>query len=64
MCRRRAALFINSSAAAARPIAGTDFFLEQGRIDLAEAASVTDAEGILRIFCLGRGARLQADAER
>jgi [protein-PII] uridylyltransferase len=34
------------------PIAGTDFFLEQGRIDLDESASVNDADSILRVFVL------------
>jgi len=34
------------------PIAGTDFFLEQGRIDLDETASVNDADSILRVFAL------------
>jgi [protein-PII] uridylyltransferase len=34
------------------PIAGTDFFLEQNRIDLDEAASVNDADSILRVFGL------------
>ncbi|AXC09615.1 [Protein-PII] uridylyltransferase [Acidisarcina polymorpha] len=34
------------------PIAGTDFFLEQGRIDLDETASVNEADSILRVFAL------------
>ncbi len=34
------------------PIAGTDFFLEQGRIDLDESAVVNDADSILRVFAL------------
>jgi [protein-PII] uridylyltransferase len=34
------------------PIAGTDFFLEQGRIDLDESAAVNDADSILRVFAL------------
>lgn len=34
------------------PVAGTDFFLEQGRLDLDESASVNDADSILRIFGL------------
>jgi [protein-PII] uridylyltransferase len=34
------------------PIAGTDFFLEQGRIDLDEAAAVNEADSILRVFAL------------
>jgi len=34
------------------PIAGTDFFLEQSRIDLDEGAAVNDADSILRVFAL------------
>src|SRR5580698_3895157 len=34
------------------PIAGTDFFLEHGRIDLDESAVVNDADSILRVFAL------------
>jgi [protein-PII] uridylyltransferase len=34
------------------PIAGTDFFLEHGRIDLDESAAVNDADSILRVFAL------------
>ncbi len=34
------------------PIAGTDFFLEQNRIDLDEAGTVNDADDILRIFAM------------
>jgi len=32
------------------PVAGTDFFLEGGRLDLAEGATVNDADSILQIF--------------
>jgi [protein-PII] uridylyltransferase len=32
------------------PVAGTDFFLEDGRLDLAEGATVNDADSILQIF--------------
>ncbi|MGC8548615.1 MAG: [protein-PII] uridylyltransferase [Acidobacteriaceae bacterium] len=32
------------------PIAGTDFFVEDGRIDLAEGAAVTSAEDMLTVF--------------
>jgi len=32
------------------PVAGTDFFLEDGRLDLAEGATVNDADSILHIF--------------
>ena len=32
------------------PIAGTDFFLEQGRLDLDESATDIDGDAILRIF--------------
>jgi [protein-PII] uridylyltransferase len=47
------------------PIAGTDFFLEQGRIDLDEAASVNDADSILKVFALiaTHGYSLTQDAE-
>lgn len=47
------------------PIAGTDFFLEQGRIDLDETAMVNDADGILRVFGLiaMHGYRLSQIAE-
>ncbi len=34
------------------PIPGTDFFLEQGRIDLDESASVNDADSILKVFAM------------
>jgi [protein-PII] uridylyltransferase len=34
------------------PIPGTDFFLEQGRIDLDETAPVNDADSILKVFAL------------
>jgi [protein-PII] uridylyltransferase len=34
------------------PIAGTDFFLEQSRIDLDESSAVNDADSILRVFAL------------
>jgi [protein-PII] uridylyltransferase len=47
------------------PIAGTDFFLEQGRLDLDETATVSDADGILRIFGLiaVHGYKLSQNAE-
>jgi [protein-PII] uridylyltransferase len=47
------------------PIAGTDFFLEEGRIDLAEGATVNDADSILQIFGLmaRHGYRLSFVAE-
>ena len=32
------------------PVPGTDFFLENGRLDLDDNANVNDADGILRIF--------------
>ena len=34
------------------PIAGTDFFLDQGRIDVAAGAQFTDTDAILRIFSM------------
>ena len=34
------------------PLAGTDFFLEQGRIDLDDSVSVNDADSILKVFAL------------
>jgi [protein-PII] uridylyltransferase len=34
------------------PIAGTDFFLEDGCIDIDDNASLTDADAILRLFCI------------
>jgi [protein-PII] uridylyltransferase len=47
------------------PVAGTDFFLEQGRLDLDSAATVSDADGILRIFGLVavHGYKLSQNAE-
>ncbi len=47
------------------PVAGTDFFLEQGRLDLDPAATVSDADGVLRIFGLVavHGYRLSQNAE-
>ena len=35
-----------------QPIAGTDFLLDQGRIDISPTAQFSDTEGILRIFAL------------
>jgi [protein-PII] uridylyltransferase len=34
------------------PVAGTDFYVENGRVDLAETAEVNDADAILRLFAL------------
>src|ERR1700733_5223579 len=47
------------------PVAGTDFFLEQGRLDLDPAATVSDADGVLRIFGLVavHGYKLSQNAE-
>ncbi len=47
------------------PIAGTDFFLEDGRLDLAADGSVSDADSILLIFALmaRHGYRLSFVAE-
>jgi [protein-PII] uridylyltransferase len=47
------------------PVAGTDFFLEQGRLDLDESATVSDADSVLRIFGLiaVHGYKLSQSAE-
>jgi [protein-PII] uridylyltransferase len=47
------------------PIPGTDFILEDGRIDISENALLTDSEGILRVFTIiaGHGYRLTQNAE-
>jgi [protein-PII] uridylyltransferase len=47
------------------PIPGTDFMLQDGRIDIAESALLTDSEGILRVFTLiaTHGYRLTQNAE-
>jgi len=47
------------------PVPGTDFFLEDGRLDLAEGATVNDADSILQIFGLmaRHGYRLSFIAE-
>ncbi len=47
------------------PVPGTDFFLEDGRLDLAEGAMVNDADSILQIFGLmaKHGYRLSFTAE-
>ncbi len=47
------------------PVPGTDFFLEDGRLDLAEGATVNDAESVLKIFGLmaKHGYRLSFAAE-
>jgi [protein-PII] uridylyltransferase len=47
------------------PIGGTDFFLEQGRLDLDESATVSDADSILRIFGLiaAHGYKMSQSAE-
>jgi len=46
-------------------VAGTDFMLEEGRIDVSETAQVADPEGILRIFGMiaAHGYRLTRQAE-
>ena len=49
-CHRRAAPSTSNFAANAAPIAGTDFFLEHGRLDLDESATDIDGDAILRIF--------------
>ncbi len=73
---RRAALILDSLPPARQsfykqvrrrrtPIAGTDFFLEQGRIDLDEAAPVNDADSILKVFAMvaAHGYSLTQNAE-
>jgi [protein-PII] uridylyltransferase len=47
------------------PIPGTDFFLEQSRIDLDEAAPVNDADSILKVFAMvaAHGYSLTQNAE-
>jgi [protein-PII] uridylyltransferase len=47
------------------PVPGTDFFLEDGRLDLAEGATVNDADSILQIFghMAKHGYRLSFTAE-
>lgn len=47
------------------PVAGTDFFLENSRLDLDDSAGVNDAEGILRIFGIiaTHGHKLSQNAE-
>jgi [protein-PII] uridylyltransferase len=47
------------------PVPGTDFFLENGRLDLAEGAVINDADSILQIFGLmaKQGHRLSHVAE-
>ena len=73
---RRAALMLDSLPPARQsfykqvrrrrtPIPGTDFFLEQGRIDLDESASVNDADSILKVFAMvaTHGYSLSQDAE-
>jgi [protein-PII] uridylyltransferase len=47
------------------PVAGTDFFLEQSRLDLESTATVNDADSILRIFGLiaKHGYKLSQNAE-
>jgi [protein-PII] uridylyltransferase len=58
---RRAALLLDAVPPARRsfykqfrrrrtPVPGTDFFLEEGRLDLAEGATVNDADSMLQIF--------------
>lgn len=47
------------------PVAGTEFFLEQGRLELNEGATVSDADSVLRIFGLiaAHGYKLSQNAE-
>jgi [protein-PII] uridylyltransferase len=73
---RRASLLIDDLPPARRsfykefrrkrtPIAGTDFFLEHGRLDLDESATEIDGDAILRIFgqIALRGYKLSQSAE-
>jgi [protein-PII] uridylyltransferase len=73
---RRAALMLDSLPPARQsfykqvrrrrtPIPGTDFFLEQGRIDLDETAPVNDADSILKVFAMvaSHGYSLTQNAE-
>ncbi len=47
------------------PIAGTDFVIQDGRIDVSESSLLTGPEGILRVFALvaAHGYRLTQNAE-
>src|SRR5271155_5678953 len=47
------------------PIPGTDFVIQDGRVDVSEAALLTGPEGILRVFALiaAHGYRLTQNAE-
>jgi [protein-PII] uridylyltransferase len=47
------------------PIPGTDFVVQEGRVDVSEAALLTGPEGILRVFALvaAHGYRLTQNAE-
>ncbi len=47
------------------PIAGTDFVVQEGRVDVSEASLLTGPEGILRVFALiaAHGYRLTQHAE-
>jgi [protein-PII] uridylyltransferase len=47
------------------PVPGTDFFLEEGRLELAEGVAVNDADSILQVFGLmaKHGYRLSFSAE-
>ena len=47
------------------PIAGTDFVVQDGRVDVSESALLTGPEGILRVFALvaAHGYRLTQNAE-
>jgi [protein-PII] uridylyltransferase len=47
------------------PIPGTDFVIQEGRVDVSEAALLTGPEGILRVFALiaAHGYRLTQNAE-
>ena len=73
---RRAALMLDSLPPARHsfykqvrrrrtPIPGTDFFLEQSRIDLDESAPVNDADSILKVFAMvaAHGYSLTQNAE-
>ena len=46
------------------PIPGTDFVVQDGRIDVSDAELLTGPEGILRVFAMVAGAWLPADPKR
>jgi [protein-PII] uridylyltransferase len=57
--------FYRSQRRKRTPIAGTDFVIQDGRIDVTESSLLTGPEGILRVFALvaAHGYRLTQNAE-